>query len=53
VLKLYGEASGGTVLHTQEEFIVCGRPVNSTSWSWQQLSVGKLATVDLGLAVRD
>ena len=46
VLKLYGQASGGTVIHTQEEFIVRGRLVNTASWSWQQLTVGKLATVD-------
>jgi RHS repeat-associated protein len=46
VLKLFAEASGGTVLHEQEDYLVRGRLVNTASWSWQQLAVGKLATVD-------
>jgi RHS repeat-associated protein len=46
VLRLFAEASGGTVLHEQEDYLVRGRLVNTASWSWQQLAVGKLATVD-------
>jgi RHS repeat-associated protein len=41
VLRLFAEASGGTVLHEQEDYLD-----NTASWSWQQLAVGKLATVD-------
>ncbi len=46
VLRLFAGTSGGTVLHEQEAYIVRGRPVNTASWAWQQLTVGKLATVD-------
>jgi RHS repeat-associated protein len=41
VLRLFAEASGGTVLHEQEDYLD-----NTASWAWQQLSIGKLATVD-------
>jgi RHS repeat-associated protein len=41
VLRLFAEASGGTVLHEQEDYLD-----NTASWSWQQLALGKLATVD-------
>jgi RHS repeat-associated protein len=41
VLRLFAEASGGTVLHEQEDYLD-----NTASWAWQQLTVGKLATVD-------
>jgi RHS repeat-associated protein len=41
VLRLFAEASGGTVLHEQEDYLD-----NTASWAWQQLAVGKLATVD-------
>jgi RHS repeat-associated protein len=41
VLRLFAEASGGTVLHEQETYLD-----NTASWAWQQLSIGKLATVD-------
>jgi hypothetical protein len=30
--------------------MVRGRPVNTASWAWQQLSVGKKATVDCASA---
>ncbi len=41
MLRLFAEASGGTVLHEQEDYLD-----NTASWAWQQLSIGKLATVD-------
>ncbi len=41
VLRLFAGASGGTVLHEQEDYLD-----NTASWAWQQLSTGKLATVD-------
>ncbi len=41
VLRLFAEASGGTVLHEQEDYLD-----NTASWSWQQLSIGKLAAQD-------
>jgi hypothetical protein len=41
VLRLFAEASGGTVLHEQEVYLD-----QNASWSWQQLTVGKKADQD-------
>ncbi len=46
VLKLYAEASGGTASIRKKRSFYRRHAVNTASWAWQQLSVGKLATVD-------